>query len=167
MAISNGKYAWQSFTERARIAVFAAELDAEKLGCAQIDSRCILLGLLRDEHSLASWLLSAIGVQVPTIRKKLTGKTRTRSDLNSVMTMSDDGRLSLALAFEEAAKLGNRHIGTEHLLLGSIRAARSDVARTLRRHSVSAERIRSSIQAIRKSHGGDLRSGREVERSDG
>ena len=58
---------------------------------------------------------------------------------------TDRARRVVALAQREARKLGHDYIGTEHVLLGLVRADEGVGAEILREHDADPERIRRAI----------------------
>src|SRR5947208_8972994 len=67
---------------------------------------------------------------------------------------SDSARRVVFFAQEEAARLGENYVGTEHLLLGLIRAPNHTAARILDRLGVPLGRIRADIERqVTRGHG--------------
>lgn len=60
--------------------------------------------------------------------------------------VSDEARLAVRLAAQEAAALGRQALGTEHLLLGILRMERTAAAGALRAVGVTPEAVRSSLE---------------------
>ncbi len=85
-------------------------------------------------------------------REGLAGPTAGRPEV------SPDARLAVRLAREEAAALGQRRVGTEHLLLGVLRMEDSDATDALRECGVSLSAARSAavptIERIPQAGGG-------------
>lgn len=61
---------------------------------------------------------------------------------------TERARKSIVLAQEEAQRLGNNYIGTEHLLLGIISEGESVAARVLENLGVSLKIVRSEVESI-------------------
>ena len=61
---------------------------------------------------------------------------------------TERARRSIVLAQEEAARLGNNYIGTEHLLLGIISEGESVAAKVLERLGINLLRVRTEVEAI-------------------
>ncbi|MBP6882117.1 MAG: hypothetical protein KBC15_01015 [Candidatus Levybacteria bacterium] len=66
----------------------------------------------------------------------------------SVMTLSESGHQTLALAKEEAALLHHGYIGTEHLLLGLVRAEGTTAAQVLANMGIQLQKVRSAVEFI-------------------
>jgi ATP-dependent Clp protease ATP-binding subunit ClpC len=61
---------------------------------------------------------------------------------------TERARRSIVLAQEEAARLGNNYIGTEHLLLGIISEGESVAAKVLERLGINLMKVRTEVEAI-------------------
>jgi ATP-dependent Clp protease ATP-binding subunit ClpC len=61
---------------------------------------------------------------------------------------TERARRSIVLAQEEAQRLGNNYIGTEHLLLGIISEGESVAAKVLENLGVSLEKVRAEVESI-------------------
>lgn len=61
---------------------------------------------------------------------------------------TERARRSIVLAQEEAQRLGNNYIGTEHLLLGIISEGESVAAKVLENLGVSLSKVRAEVEAI-------------------
>ena len=61
---------------------------------------------------------------------------------------TERARKTIVLAQEEAAKLGNNYIGTEHLLLGIISEGESVAAKVLHNMGVSCDNVREKVISI-------------------
>lgn len=61
---------------------------------------------------------------------------------------TERARKSIVLAQEEAQRLGNNYIGTEHLLLGIISEGESVAAKVLENLDIKLKRVRAEVEAI-------------------
>ena len=61
---------------------------------------------------------------------------------------TERARRSIVLAQEEAQRLGNNYIGTEHLLLGIISEGESVAAKVLENLGVNLQKVRGEVEAI-------------------
>jgi ATP-dependent Clp protease ATP-binding subunit ClpA len=114
---------FERYTEKARRAIFFARYEASQFGAEAIETEHLLLGLLREDKDLAIRFFSHPEANIETIREKIKAGAglRERVSVNIDMPLSDTAKRALALAAEESERLGNHHIGTEHLLLGLLR----------------------------------------------
>ena len=72
---------------------------------------------------------------------------------------TERARKVIALAREEAGRLGHDYIGTEHLLLGLIREGGGVAAAVLENLNVDLERIRLEVEKLVVMGGGTLTLG--------
>ncbi len=140
---------WQRFTERARKVVFFAQEEAQKFGEGYVSTEHLLLGLVRDEDSVAARVLDKLGVSLERVREEVE-KQLPRAERKSVqeMTLTPRAKRVIDLAYDEARSLNNNYIGTEHLLLGLIREGEGLAGRVLAKLGVEVERARAEVLAL-------------------
>jgi ATP-dependent Clp protease ATP-binding subunit ClpC len=134
------------YTERARRAIFFARYEARESGSPEIESHHILLGLSRDAKSLFAKFLRFEGSE-QHFRKALQKHTMIGEAVPPKATppLSRDSKRVLAFAAEEAERLGDDHIGTEHLLVGLMREEGSLAARMLHERGADLDQIRRTL----------------------
>src|SRR4051812_32454242 len=67
-------------------------------------------------------------------------------------------RTALAVAREEASRLGHEYVGTEHMLLGLLRAGDGVAVTMLGNLNVPLDEVRNRIESmVRRGHGGSTR----------
>src|SRR6476620_9920326 len=131
---------FERFTEKARRTVFFARYEANQLGSQEITSEHLLLGLLRDDKAVLRHLLLKIDYE--SVRSDVVTRVQPGGpilSLNVDLPLSDDAKLVLKFAMEEADRLNMRHIGTEHLLLGMLCDAEFPSAKILVRFGADFE----------------------------
>ena len=113
---------FERYTEKARRVIFFARYEASQFGQPCIETEHLLLGLLREDKALTNRFLHKHAV-VSEIRSQIEAHTdvREKTSTSIDLPLSNEGKRVLAYAAEEAERLGNKHIGTEHLLLGLLR----------------------------------------------
>ena len=62
--------------------------------------------------------------------------------------LTERAKRSIVLAQEEAQRLGNNYIGTEHLLLGIISEGESVAAKVLENLGINLQKVRGEVEAI-------------------
>jgi acetyltransferase-like isoleucine patch superfamily enzyme len=140
---------FERYTEKARRTIFFARYEASQFGSPQIETEHLLLGLLREDKLLTGLLLHSDSaaesirqqIEAHTVRKK---KVSTTVDL----PLSNQCKRILAYGAEEAMRLGHRHIGTEHLLLGLLREEGSFADQLLRERGLELKMARKEMAAI-------------------
>jgi ATP-dependent Clp protease ATP-binding subunit ClpC len=141
---------WEPYTERARKSIVLAQEEAQRLGQAYVGTEHMLLGLLREGGSVAAKLLEAKGVTVERTRQNvemMMGRAAGRV-VHNEMVFTPRAKRSMELAAEEAKKLNQDYIGTEHLLLGIIQEGEGVGARVLTGFGVKAGDLRESVLAL-------------------
>ncbi len=137
---------FERYTEKARRTIFFARYEASQYGSHTIETVHLLLGLLREDHTLARRFLSERG-GVQSLRDEIESQiTRGERISTSVeVPLSAECKRILNAAAEEAEHLGHRHVGTEHFLLGILREKDSWAARLLRERGLTLEGLREQI----------------------
>ena len=146
---------WQRFTERARRVVFFAQEEADRLGENYVSTEHLLLGLVRENDSVAARILDRIGVSLRRVRSEIE-KQVARGDgrLGQDMQLTPRAKRVIDLAYDEARQLNNNYIGTEHLLLGLIREGEGLAGRVLSKLGVDLERTRREVTALQDAEPG-------------
>ena len=140
---------WQRFTERARRVVFFAQEEAGRLGENYVSTEHLLLGLVRENDSVAARILDRMGVSLGRIRSEIERQvTRGDGRLGQDMQLTPRAKRVIDLAYDEARQLGNNYIGTEHLLLGLIREGEGLAGRVLAKLGVDLSNTRLEVRDL-------------------
>lgn len=133
---------FERYTEKARRIIFFARHEASEFGSPSIESEHLLLGFLRECHTPLARSLNA-----ESIRDQIGKRTEIRQKIATSVDLpiSNEGRHILHYASEEADRLGHKHIGTEHLLIGLLLERDCYAAHLLIENGVSLEIARGSI----------------------
>lgn len=124
---------------------------SRQLGHNYVGTEHILLSLLSDPEGLPARCLGALNVPVEEIRNWIHASVR----VSPVKAPPPAGELPyterllrevLPLAAEEAAALGDDHIGTEHLLLGILRFGKGRAAELLTARGLTLEWAREQLK---------------------
>jgi hypothetical protein len=139
---------FERYTEKARRVIFFARREASAFGSPTIESEHILLGLVQESKGFMNRYLGD-----KTTEAELRAQVLTYTVLRAPIPTSLDLPLSqeckhiLNFSAEEAERLGHRHIGTEHLMLGILREENSVAARIFRQHGLELDRARTMLAA--------------------
>lgn len=138
---------FERYTEKARRVIFFARYEANQYGASQIEAEHILLGMLREDKTLNTKYFHRLHVNVESIRREVAQRVieRDRTSSHIDLPLSGEAKRVLALAAEESERLGNRYIGTEHLLLGLLREENSIAAEILYERGLRLSDIRQDI----------------------
>ena len=146
---------WQRFTERARRVVFFAQEEAGRLGENYVSSEHLLLGLVRENDTVAARVLEQVGVSLGRIRSEIERQVaRGDGRLGQDMQLTPRAKRVIDLAYDEARQLNNNYIGTEHLLLGLIREAEGLAGRILFNLGVNLEHTRNVVMQLQDAEPG-------------
>lgn len=143
---------WERFTQRARRVLSLAQEEAERLNHSYIGSEHVLIGLLREEGGVAGRVLRELGLDAARVQamvERLSGGPGTRTPFTKIELSPSTKRL-LELAVEEARRMGQHYISTEHLLLGLARQNEGLALDVLRKFGISPEQIRRQTRRMLK-----------------
>jgi ATP-dependent Clp protease ATP-binding subunit ClpC len=116
---STAIYPFETFTESAKRALTMAHEEAERSHHAYIGTEHLLLGLLREDEGLAGKVLNNLGVELTTVRsaiESVLGRNQ-RGIIQQIVPTSRVKKV-IEISFEEARRMRDNYVGTEHLLLG-------------------------------------------------
>lgn len=138
---------WQRWTERARAVVWFAREEAIRLAQNCVSTEHIVLGLVRESDNVACrLLLGAYNIYPETVRAEVENQAKRGEGVTSPdMHLTAGGKRVIDLAYDEARRLDNNYIGTEHLLLGLIRESEGIAGRVLAQLGVDADRTRKAV----------------------
>jgi ornithine carbamoyltransferase len=140
---------WQRFTERARRVVFFAQEEAGRLGENYVSTEHLLLGLVRENDSVAARILDRMNVSLGRIRSEIERQVaRGDGRMGQDMQLTPRGKRVIDLAYDEARQLNNNYIGTEHLLLGLTREGEGLAGRVLAKLGVELDRLRAETRSL-------------------
>jgi len=136
---------FERYTEKARRVIFFARYEASHYGSPYIETEHMLLGSLREDKQILAFLKPGSGEQ---IRQEIDART---IDKHAICTsvdlpLSNECKRVLAYAAEEAERLGHRHIGSEHLILGLLRERDCFAAELLQQHGLELEKFRDEAR---------------------
>ena len=135
---------FERYTEKARRVIFFARYEASQFGAQAIEPEHILLGLLREDKMLAQRYFRSPNSTVESIRKEIEERTPLREKVSASvdLPLSPVAKRILNFAVDESERLQNRHIGTEHLLLGILREEKSLAAQILTERGLRLGQVR-------------------------
>lgn len=138
---------FERYTEKARRVIFFARYEASQFGASQIEAEHVLLGLIREDKNLTHRFFHRSHASIESIRKEIESRTVMRERISDKidLPLSGEAKRVLAYAAEESERLGNRHIGTEHLLLGLLREENSVAAEILYDRGLRLSDIRQDL----------------------
>jgi len=135
------------FTKRAQQVLLFAQEEAHSLNHSYIGTEHLLLGLMREEKGVAAQVLRKLGLDMRRLKLVVERSVgHGRRSAGGQLTLSPRTKRVIELAVDEARRMGNNYIGTEHLLLGLVREQGGVAVEILRSLGVSPEQVRQQIQ---------------------
>jgi hypothetical protein len=137
---------FERYTENARRLIFFARYEASQFGSPSIEAEYLLLGLFREDPALLKSLVPKLAQE--NLRKQIEDHIPKRPQIaTSVdLPLSEEAKQVLKHAAIEADELGDKHIGTEHMLLGLLREEKSFAAQLLQKCDAKLPELRAQIE---------------------
>lgn len=151
---------FERFTMGAIKSIMLAQNASRRVSHNFVGSEMILVGLVEQERDNAAAALRALGVNTENVNQALQdviGQGGDKIDLEIPFTA--DSKHLLELSWDAARQLGDNFIGSEHLLLGLITAAKQRYEKTAEKNNaykvldalgVELETLRSEVLSKRK-----------------
>jgi hypothetical protein len=141
---SPGSSRFDRFTERAKKVLVLAQQEAQRFNHNYIGTEHLLLGLTREGQGMGGRTLSSLGVQSDRVREKVEfiigrGDTPVTGDIS----LTPRAKKAIALAVDEAQRMGHTYIGTEHVLLGLVHEGEGIAAGVLTQLDVDLDSVRA------------------------
>ncbi len=137
------------FTKRARRVLTLAQEEAQRLNHNYIGTEHLLLGLVREENGVAVRVLRDLGVDPKQVRERVERTVgRGQRAAFGKLSLTPRTKRVIELAVDEARRLGHHYIGTEHLLLGLVRAGEGVAVDVLRGLGVGLDKVRSQTARV-------------------
>ena len=139
------------YTEKAQEAIFQAQQLAEDSNNTQLDIPHLLMALLRQEDGVVPQILRHMNVPIDgmirDVETELQQMPRAYGPIQ--LQMAQPLAQALRAAEDEAGRMQDEYISTEHLFLGIITAAKGRLAEMLRQRDLSTERVYQALTGIR------------------
>ncbi|MCK4724762.1 MAG: AAA family ATPase, partial [Anaerolineales bacterium] len=143
------------FTERAQEAAQRAAEIIQRYGHNQIDTEHILLALIEQPQGVVPQILEQLNVDADPLTERLDYILRTSPKANifgggaGQIFITPRVKRIIDLANEEANRLKDEYISTEHIFLAILNERSTPAARLLEGAGVTRERVHESIQNLR------------------
>ena len=141
------------YTQKAQEAVGKARDMAQRQNHSQIDVPHLLLALFQQQDGIVPQVLAKLGIRTDAMIAELEDilgrmpKAYGPAEIYLSRLVAD----VLQAADDEAERMHDDYISTEHLFLGCVVAAQGAVAETMRRHDLTRERVYQVLSSIRGS----------------
>ncbi|HEY6380131.1 MAG TPA: ATP-dependent Clp protease ATP-binding subunit [Candidatus Dormibacteraeota bacterium] len=142
-------YPFERFTERAKKVLTLAQEEAERSHHSYIGTEHLLLGLLREGEGLAAKVLNNLGVEINKVRSTIESVLG-RNERIIIQQIIPTSRVKkvIEISFEEARRMGNNYVGTEHLLLGLLIEGEGIAAHVLEDLGATLDKVRAEIERL-------------------
>jgi ATP-dependent Clp protease ATP-binding subunit ClpC len=143
------------FTERAQEAAQRAAEIIQRYGHNQIDTEHILLAMIEQPQGVVPQILDILKIDVSALTERLDYILRTSPKANifgggaGQVFITPRVKRIIDLANEEANRLKDEYISTEHIFLAILSERSTPAARLLEGAGVNRERVIDAIQQIR------------------
>jgi ATP-dependent Clp protease ATP-binding subunit ClpC len=145
----------ERFTEQAQEALAASQELVREYKHSQWDVEHILLALLQQEKGLVGDIFAELGVDLENVKQEVAAaleKTpKVSYDTGQLYATPRIANLIRA-AGEEADRLKDDFIGTEHLLIAIAREQKGEAAEILKRLGIDQEKVYAALQKLRGGH---------------
>ncbi len=127
-----------------RVITQYAQEEAKKLGSEKVEPEHVLLGLIKDQDSIAVKVLEKLDVNLEKLRYGLENEIKTGIPTLRMGEIKPSTRIQKILSFslEESRALHHHYIGTEHLLLGIFREEDNIIHQLLSTQKLSLDDLR-------------------------
>jgi len=136
---------FEQFTTGARQSLSLAQEEARAMNHGYIGTEHLLLGLMRSEEGVALDVLTDLGVSLEKVRYAVETMVGHGEHTLSSLQLAEQTKRVIELAVDEAKRLGQEHIGTEHLLLALIRIPDCMASSILKQLNVKPEILRRRV----------------------
>jgi len=146
------------FTERAQDVAMRAYEILQRYGHGQVDTEHVFLAMLEQPEGVTSQVLEKLGVPVEIVRSKLENYLERSHRMSGTIPytgavaqvfITPRFKRVIDVASQEASRLKDEYISTEHLLLAIASERNTPSSNLLREYGITRERILKAIQEIR------------------
>ncbi|HEY7200202.1 MAG TPA: Clp protease N-terminal domain-containing protein [Candidatus Dormibacteraeota bacterium] len=143
-------YPFERFTERAKKVLGLAQREAELTQHSYIGTEHLLLALIREANGLAGQVLLGFGVEFDRARAAvdaaLSGSGPAPAAAPGPAIPTSRVKKVIEISFDEARRMGNNYVGTEHILLGLLVEGEGIAAHVLNDLGVTLDGARTEIE---------------------
>jgi prophage maintenance system killer protein len=137
---------FEKFSERARRVMVLAQEEARALNHNYIGTEHVLLGLIQEGDGVGARALANVGISASAVRavvKETIG--RGHDQPRGHIPFTSRTKTVLELSHRESMQLGQRYIGTEHILLALVREGEGVAAQSLTKLGADPDKVRQQV----------------------
>ncbi len=137
------------YTQKAQEAIAAAQGAAQGMNSPVLDAEHLLHALIEPDDGVPAETLRRMGLDLPALRDELAGILGRRARIQGgSLSLDPRAKRVLELAEQEARRLGDEYVSTEHLLLAIVEVG-GEGRELLERHGATRESILAALQSVR------------------
>lgn len=142
-------YPFERFSEQSKRVLTKAQEEAERSHKTYIGTEHLLIALFQVDGAVAPRILADLGVEIGSVRGAINEVLGSdpRIAIRQIIPTSRVKRV-IEIAFEEARRWGDRHVGTDHLLLAVLIEGEGIAARVLVDLGVTQDRVRDEMSRL-------------------
>ena len=141
---------FEKFSEKARKVLSLAQEEAQRFNHNYIGTEHILLGLVKESDGAAARILISLSLELNKVRSAvefIIGRGERRPSPGEI-GLTPRAKKVIELAVDEARRLNQQFIGTEHLLIGIMREGEGVASGVLESLGINLDKIRSEATRI-------------------
>ena len=140
---------FERFTDQARRVVVLAQEEARMLNHNYIGTEHLLLGLVHEGEGIAARALESLGITLNSVREQVQDIIGPGANAPSGhIPFTPRAKKVLELSMREAIQLNHGYIGTEHILLGMVRANEGVANQVLAKLGVEPAAVRQAVMDL-------------------
>ena len=140
-------FEYARWTDRARKVMQLANQEAQRLNHEYIGTEHILLGLIKEGAGVAAKVLNNLDIDLRKIRLEVEKIVQSGPDIVTMgkLPQTPLAKRAIEYSIEEARNLNHPYIGTQHLMLGLLRAEEGVAAQVLMNRGLKLEDVRFEV----------------------
>src|SRR3954467_9837553 len=137
------------YTQKAQETIVAAQRNAEAMESPVLDAEHLLAALVEPDDGVPAETLRRLGVDLPAFRGELAAILGRRARIKGgSLSLDARAKRALELGEQEARRLGDEYVSTEHLLLGILEVG-GEGRQLLEQHGANREAVLGALQSVR------------------
>uniref|UniRef100_A0A7C4XJY9 AAA family ATPase n=1 Tax=candidate division WOR-3 bacterium TaxID=2052148 RepID=A0A7C4XJY9_UNCW3 len=144
---------YDRFTQKAQEALATAQEILDEYNHQELDTEHIFLALVRQEDGLVPKILRKMDIMPDVIQRRLESaleiKPKVYGGATAQIYITPRTKKLLSLAQNEAQRMNDEYVGTEHLFLSIAEEREGETGKILREFGITKERIYQVLQIIR------------------
>lgn len=140
---------FEKFSPRARKALTLAQEEAQRLNHNYIGTEHLLLGIIGEGEGIAARVLTNLGVDLSNLRlgvEAIIG--RGGREVTGQISLTPGAKRVIEHTVDEARRLDQPYIGTEHILLGLVLEDKGIAAGVLQALGVTLDKVRAKVLLV-------------------